>query len=90
MIWETWPVRWEAALQACLARGGDVKPLIIQPPASEVAVRAVEQELNKKLPDTFRGVLTQFSAEVQFRWTLPDVNPPEPFREIFSGECFWD
>lgn len=89
MIWSTWEKRWRSALAACERLGGSEGELTIGLPAQEHEVIAVEEELQIRLPSSFRQVLTQFSAEVNFRWFLPQIKLPEPLREIFSGECYW-
>ena len=47
---EAWKRRWQATLEACQALGGRADELTIGPPASEAAVRAVEEKLGMSLP----------------------------------------
>lgn len=74
----------------CLQGARRRRPLlVIGPPV--LKVEAAEAELVLRLPESFRTVLGRFSAHVAFRWFLPeDLQPPEPFREIFAGQCEWD
>jgi hypothetical protein len=91
MIWDHWPERWQAARQACERLGGDPLTMDVQGPATEAEVAAVQQELGIALPVSLRQVLTGFSRAVDFSWFLPEgTRFPEPFHEIFSGECSWD
>lgn len=88
--YDRWVRRWEATLAACRQLAGDARELRIGPPATKAEVEAVEHELGRELPPEFRRVLTEFSADVELRWFLPDGFPlPQPLREIFSGECWW-
>ena len=91
MEWDSWQPMWEAATAACTKMGGDVRPVEIQPPATEAEVMEVERALERRLPAAFRTVLTTFSKKVSFCWYLPDdTRPPEPLNGIFSGGCEWD
>ncbi|MCC2669378.1 MAG: hypothetical protein K0Q72_1849 [Armatimonadetes bacterium] len=77
-------------LAACQRLGGDARELRIAPPATEAEVETVESELGQRLPASFRRVLTDFSAEVEFRWFLPEELPrPPAFGDNFCGECRW-
>ena len=85
-----WIRRWQAALNACQRKGGEASELVIAPPASAEAVAQVEAELGVILPVSFRKVLTNFSAEVNIYWFLPnDLDLPVPYKPIFSGDCSW-
>ena len=85
-----WIARWQAALDACRRKGGEVSELVIGPPASEEEVAKLEAELGVSLPLSFRRVLTEFSAAVDVAWMLPDdVELPANFVEIFRGRCGW-
>jgi hypothetical protein len=51
----------------------------------------MERTLGCAIPSSFRKVLLEYSACARIEWTLPDgVRAPEPFREVWSGECRWD
>jgi hypothetical protein len=51
----------------------------------------MERTLGRAIPSSFRKVLLEYSARVCIEWALPDdMRPPEPFRDVWSGECRWD
>ncbi len=95
-----WPQCWDAlrnAWQAKLATeqwtGKNMRPVTVDiaPPATLADIATVEARLGMPLPASLVRVLTLFSARVSVVWQLPDdANPPEPYDEIFSGECNWD
>src|SRR5262249_1951218 len=90
MIWSNWEQQWRSALTACERLGGSPFELSIGVPAREQEIVAVEKTLQVTLPGSFRQVLTQFSAEVELLWFLPEnMVLEEPLQEIFSGECYW-
>ncbi len=90
VIWEQWITRWQAALSICRSSGGDASELIIAEPASEEEIQEVEQRLGYRLPASFRQVLQEFSASIEFHWQLDhSINLPAALHAIFSGECFW-
>src|SRR4051812_25860298 len=76
---------WRAALDACAARGGETRPLVIEPPATEARVAEVERALEHALPPRLRRFFLEDAASVQFEWFLPTGSEP-PFVDIFSGE----
>ena len=76
---------WRAALAACAARGGETRPLVIEPPATESRVAEVERALGHALPPRLRRFFLEEAASVQFQWFLPTGDEP-PFVDIFSGE----
>jgi SMI1 / KNR4 family (SUKH-1) len=80
---------WRATLAACKRVGGEVSQLVIVQPATEHEVASVEAQLGMRLPESFRDVLLQFSARVEFWWSLPDDAEP-PIESVFSGGCCWD
>jgi hypothetical protein len=91
MLWDNWPKRFEAALQACAHLKGECQELIVTPPAAAQQVEEVEAKLGQPLPESFRSVLLNFSAHVEVGWKLPnDVVRPEVFRDIFRGDCRWN
>ena len=86
-----WIRRWQAALDACRRKGGEASKLVIAPPASEEEVAKLEAEIGTALPISFRRVLTEFSAEVDVAWMLPDgAELPANFKEIFRSQCDWN
>lgn len=91
MVWEKWPARWEEALAACRAKGGDVLPLVVAPPATPAELQEVEVALGLRLPESLRSTLLGFSKQVQMSWQLPHgTRPPDELRSIFGGDCTWD
>jgi cell wall assembly regulator SMI1 len=76
---------WRAALDACAARGGETRPLVIEPPATEARIAEVERALGQALPPRLRRFFLEEAASVQFEWFLPTGSEP-PFVDIFSGE----
>jgi hypothetical protein len=78
---------WRAALDACAARGGETRPLVIEPPATESRVAEVERALGHALPPRLRRFFLEEAASVQFQWFLPTGSePPVVDMDIFSGE----
>ncbi len=76
---------WRAALDACAARGGETRPLVIEPRATESRVAEVERVLGHALPQRLRRFFLEEAASVQLQWFLPTGSDP-PFADIFSGE----
>jgi hypothetical protein len=62
---------WRAARDACAARGGEMRPLVIEPPATESRVAEVERALGHALPPRLRRFFLEEAASVQFQWFLP-------------------
>jgi hypothetical protein len=51
----------------------------------------VEAKLRCPIPSSFRKVLLEHSGTMCIEWALPEgTDPPEVFRQIWSGECRWD
>jgi SMI1 / KNR4 family (SUKH-1) len=100
MSMSDWPSRWDALREACESRkatgrwlaGIDKPPKFeIAPPAREEDVSVIETQLNCAIPSSFRRVLLEFSSRVCIEWALPaETTMPEPFEEIWAGECRWD
>ena len=53
--------------------GGEVEPLMIEKPATEEEVKAVEAQLGYTLPPHFREVLLENTAHLEFYWDVNDV-----------------
>jgi hypothetical protein len=95
-----WRARWDALRQACeyrnamgrWAEGASKSPRFeIAQAAKERDVAAVESKLGCPIPSSLRKVLLKYSASLCIEWALPDGTiMPEPFRQIWSGECRWD
>lgn len=70
--------------------GGKVQEIIMKNPATKEQLASVEQKLGVFLPESFRDVLLNFSAEFSFRWFFPDdLKLSHKYREIFSGTPNW-
>ncbi|HUS16449.1 MAG TPA: SMI1/KNR4 family protein [Chloroflexia bacterium] len=103
-LWREWPARWQAALHACTRKGGQSKPLVVDPPATEQEVVAVEAQLGFRIPVHFRTVLTQFSAHVDVQWSFSEElynqvkdtallsggNPHLSLGQFCLGDCGWN
>lgn len=71
--------------------GFEVEPAIVEPPASESDVRAVESELGFELPRSFRSALMTISASVSWSWLWlwSRSEPPARFSSVDGGELRW-
>lgn len=70
--------------------GFDVRPLVLDRPATPQEIAGVERQIGSPLPASFRRVLTEVSRHVEFRWFAPSGHRfPEPFRENFCGDLHW-
>ncbi len=79
-----------AVQEKLLSRGFDVRPLILESPASPGDLEALEARLDLPLPPTFKRMLCEYSRHVEFRWFAPDgVVFPEPFQSNFCGDLHW-
>lgn len=88
--WDDWSLRWAAAAEACAAKGGEIRPLRKERPATESEVADIERRLGIRLPFSLRRVLLGYARQLEFSWWLPKpARPPHPFRGIFSGGCNW-
>ena len=68
----------------------EVKPLVFDRPATESEVAAIEEQLGKPLPSSFRRVVLQVSRHVEFRWFAPRERAfPKPFHDSFCGDVHW-
>ncbi|MFT9846041.1 SMI1/KNR4 family protein [Aneurinibacillus sp. REN35] len=83
--------QWNDMLSKICDIGGDVLPLSIDRPATVEEIHAVECKLGFSLPEDFKDVVLHFSKAVYFRWSFPDeVNVPDEWSEVFSGELGWN
>lgn len=91
MLWQNWKSRWENAIATCTKLGGDAEDLIIANAASQLEVEEIEMQIEVKLPQSFRRVVTEYSSSVQMTWFLPDgFTLPKPLQGIFCGNCDWN
>jgi cell wall assembly regulator SMI1 len=67
----------------------DVRPLVLEPPATSRQVADVEAELGMKLPSAFREALLTLSCHAEFRWFAGDRQFARPFHQNFSGDLHW-
>jgi cell wall assembly regulator SMI1 len=71
-------------------QGFNVRDLIFEPPCNLAEIQTVEEALGFVLPPSFRETLLTISAHIEFRWFAPDdIEFPEPFSSIFSGDLHW-
>ena len=89
MIWEKWPARLEAIVRACERHGGMAEPIVIGAPATRHRIAEFEQEHGYRLDESLTQVLVHFSAEVAFKWHLPNGVQSAAFPEIQYGEMSW-
>ncbi|WFD11929.1 SMI1/KNR4 family protein [Tepidibacter hydrothermalis] len=82
--------KWKQILDKVKVFGGEARELVIEPPSTKEEIENKEKILGFSLPISFKKILLNFSRHVEFNWYLPeDVNLPNEFREIFSGEICW-
>ena len=76
---------------AALAQFGiDVKDNVVQPPASEADVAAVEAQLGFMLPASLRAAALTITQRIEWSWWVPaDMDLPAPFDRIFSGSTWF-
>ncbi|WCN36477.1 SMI1/KNR4 family protein [Aneurinibacillus uraniidurans] len=83
--------QWNDILSKIHGIGGKIKDLSVDSPATLEEINDIEYKLGFSLPEDFKDLLLNFSKAVYFRWSLPDeVNVPDEFSEIFSGELGWN
>lgn len=70
-FWEQWKTVWREMEAIAKKRGWDLTPLSIDPPASDVEIRALEARFGMKVPPQLRVLLTQYSKRVTFGWYIP-------------------
>ena len=75
--------------------GGETDPLIIEKPATEEEIKAVEAQLGYTLPPHFREVLLENTAHLEFWWDIDDIideediSLPDKLAEIFRGKLLF-
>ncbi len=90
MNWDKLVKQWQETLDANARLGGDSSELIIEGPASESEIKALESELELSLPRSLRDSLLTFSKHVEFSWFLPErFSLPESLRQIFGCVFGW-
>ncbi len=74
-------------LAAIADRGADCDPLVVEPPASEEEVLAVEQTLGRPLPQSVRHFVRTTTTRIRLWWHLDDDPPlPPPLDGLFCGD----
>jgi cell wall assembly regulator SMI1 len=87
---DEWVDSMKRTLLAVERLGAEIEPLVIGPPATERDLARVESALGMSIPESFRKVLTKFSANVDLRWQFPDSTELcEDLREIAWGMLSW-
>lgn len=82
--------RLQNILTKARSQGCTVRELIYAPPANEQEVLAIEDVLKTKIPDDFRVILTNLSAQVRCTWFLPDdFILSDELKGIFCGDMDW-
>jgi len=90
MDWQIVLRNWEAFARAVENIGGEVKAFIVEPPAKQQQVDALERQLGLDLPAKLKTVLLQCSQKVEYRWFFPDDYQLDgELGEIFSGDRHW-
>ena len=75
--------------------GGETDPLMIEKPATEEEIKAVEEQLGYILPPHFREVLLENTAHLEFGWDIDDIideediSLPDKLAEIFRGKLLF-
>ncbi len=85
MVWHELVQHWQSVLDAVARHGGETSELVIEAPASEEEVAALERELGSTLPASLRETLLSFSKHVEFSWHLPDFAGPEALKYTNFG-----
>lgn len=82
--------RLPAICDALIAKSMEPHSLIMEPPASDTEVVAMEGQLGFRLPESYLRVVTSVSRRVSFFWSAPGrYKFEEPFYRIFGGELDW-
>ena len=88
-IYAQWTERWTKAAEAIAANGGTVHAFEQLPPATEAQVEAIEQKIGRKIPQSMREVITEFSAAVAFEWNIYEEGDEPSFDPQFVF-CLWN
>lgn len=89
-IFENWAARWEQTISAVQkVVKTESWRLQINPPVTLSEIKTVEDSLGFKLPESFKEVLCNFSANVDFYWFLREFSFPPPLDFISHGICSW-
>jgi hypothetical protein len=67
----------------------DVRPLVLEPPATSRQIADVELALGMELPTAFGEVPLTLSSHTEFQWFAGDRQFARPFHQNFSGDLHW-
>lgn len=57
--------------------------VLVEPPASETEIVAIENEMGRSIPSSFRKVLREYSRKIDVCWMFPDGD--EEYESIYNG-----
>jgi cell wall assembly regulator SMI1 len=83
------PTRLGKMHQLLSSQHSDVRPLVLEPPATRRQIADVELALGLEPPSTFREVLLTVSSHMEFVWFAGDRQFARPFHRNFSGDLHW-
>jgi len=93
-LWQRWQADWRWMEEIARRRGWNLTPLSISPPASEGALRRIEDAIGMAMPMQLRQVLAQYSANVEFEWHIPSHLHPMEQRQFPTSSlnrgAIWD
>ncbi len=90
MHWDDIVRHWQATLEAVERLGGLTEKLIVEVPATEAEVLAVESRLGLRLPASFRETLLTSSRAVDLFWQLPHQKLlGDSFEDLIYGVFRW-
>lgn len=75
-----------AQMNAVARLGGKIEEPIVEEPARESDIAAVERRIGRTLPPAMRKFFTEFTRYISVDWELPDeFSLPEPIQGISGG-----
>lgn len=81
---------WKSFEEAVKNLGGEVHSFVVEEPALEKEVLALENNLGFALPSSLKDVMLNFSGKVEFSWCLPDAHEfNDELSAIYSGNRHW-
>jgi len=83
-----WVRCWWSTLEGVKSLGAEASSLLIEFPAEEDEVLAVERALGRKLPASLRRTFREFSSGFEFNWLFYDEDDkvvPSPVERVYSG-----
>lgn len=70
-LWRQWQLDWRKMEETARRLRWTVTPVAIAPPATESAVLGLEGRYGMRVPVQLRRLLTRYSAQVAFGWSIP-------------------